>query len=266
MSKAFKDGRLVGYKQSVRGKTKRYSTDEMYNHIIKRDPDRPYNGMSKYFPIVYDALASTEVGKRNYYFFRNSARPDVIVMFQQMPGKPAKEYKEQIKQFEEKYQGSNNAYRVMGSNAISDVKVLDVNHKDLQLLELDKMGIKKMGMIFGIDPRLLGFSDDVGAYATMSEIAKHSMEAFRVYREDFEFDLNNFYKKFVDENFPYTIKCHGGSFTDDQATMDGLLRQIDRGLITPSDARMELGFNTDQDPDALKRYYIANNIVPIEQT
>lgn len=183
----------------------------MYNHIIKRDPDRPNFGMSKYFSVVYDGLSSGEISKRNFYFFQNNAMPGVVLMLKNIDGAKPEEYVQAIKTFENKYRGSKNTSKVAGSNFIEDVKVLEMNHKDLQLLELDVLTIKKIGMIFGIDPRLLGFSDDVGAYATMNEIAKHSMEALNAYQTDFETDINSVRRMFQDKQCQYIIKADGES-------------------------------------------------------
>ena len=67
----------------------------------------------------------------------------------------------------------------------------------MQLLELDRMSIDKMGMVFQVDPRILGYPEDVGGFATFAEISKHSMEKFRTYQHSLEVDMNERYRKFV---------------------------------------------------------------------
>jgi hypothetical protein len=43
----------------------------------------------------------------------------------------------------------------MVSNAIKDAKVLDISNKDLDLINMREFFIKKIGMVFQIDPRLI---------------------------------------------------------------------------------------------------------------
>lgn len=82
---------------------KEYDSKSIYNHIVKKDPDSPYNGMSKYEPVVWDALSSEQISKRNYYFFQNNARPDIVVMMKSMPNMKKDEYSHYLDQFEQKY-------------------------------------------------------------------------------------------------------------------------------------------------------------------
>lgn len=234
---------------------------EMYNHIIKRDPDRPNFGISKYYSVIYDVLSSNEIGRRNYYFFVNNAKPGLIVMMKQIEGMKPEEYTEAIRQFEKRYSGASNNNKPIASNAIEDIKILEMNHKDLQLIQLDVLNIKKVGMIFGIDPRLLGFSDDVGAYATMSEIGKHSMDALSTYQRDFEVDINNVYRQFVDPSFEYIIRCDGESYTERENIEDGQRKDIELGIITIEEARSERGLDIRNIPEGAKKHYIKSNLI-----
>lgn len=252
---------VVWYKQNVLSKSKSYTLKDMYNHIIRKDQDKPYYGISKYFSIVWDALSSTEISKRNYYFFQNNARPDLVVTMENMPGVSTEEYKATLERFEQKYSWSKNSHKTITSNLIKDVKVLEMNHKDLQLLELDVLTMKKMGMLFGIDPRLLGFSDDVGAYATMNEIGKHSLAAISAYQLDFEGDINNIYKLFIDPSFPYTIKCDGETFEDRKVIEESQRKDLELWILTIEEVRSERWLDIKKIPEQAKQHLIKNNVL-----
>ena len=265
MQKKVDNWLIVGFKQIVKWNSKEYNTDTMYNHIIKKDPDHPYYGVSKYYSVVYDALSSGEISKRNYYFFQNNAKPDLVLMMEQIPWMDPKEYSEIVKRFEDKYAGSKNAHKTIATNAVKDIKVLEMNHKDLQLLELDVLSMKKIGMIFGIDPRLLGFSDDVGAYATMNEIGKHSMDAIANYQMDLEEDMNNVYKMFVDPSLPYRICLDGETFTDRNAIEESQRKDIELWILTVEEVRAERWLDTNKLPEELKWHYMRSNVVQVWQ-
>lgn len=257
IEKIIDKGEIVWYKQKVwtnnSYQERKYTIKELYNHIVRRDPDKPNYWMSIYTPIVYDALSSMEISKRNFYFFKNNARPDLVIMFENISWVSQEEYAQALKDFEKKYQWTVNSHKTIASNSIKDIKVLEVNHKDLQLLELDKVSIKKIGMMFGIDPRLLWFSDDVWAYATMKEIGKHSLEALNVYQNDLEQDMNNSYRLFVDPSFKYTIKLDWETFDDRSYIEESQRKDVNMWILTIEEVRIERWLPVDNLPDRTKQ-------------
>lgn len=136
-----------------------YDQDELvlsnYRYIItKFNTENPYEGKSSYETVVFDALSDTEASKRNFYFFRNNAMPNLILTMEDEITNPD-EVKAAISRFEESYRGSENSNKVMASGGIKEVKTIDFTNKDLDLLELKKFSIKQFGMVFRIDPRFL---------------------------------------------------------------------------------------------------------------
>jgi hypothetical protein len=53
------------------------------------------------------------------------------------------------------------------------------------------------------------------------------METLETFSVDFENDLNNFYRKFVDKNFKYKIKVDSETFTDREAIEEGQRKDIE---------------------------------------
>lgn len=259
-----KTGDIIWYKQTVKSTkwstTKRFTTEEMYNNVVLKDPDNPHYGMSIYVPILYDALASQEISRRNFYFFKNDAKPWVFVAFEPEVDWISKdEYKQVIKDFEERHQWTKNTSRVMGSNYVRDIKLIESNHKDLELIKLDTMTIKKFGMLFQVDPRLLGFSDDVGAYATMNEIGKHSLEAIQTYQNNLEQDMNIIYRMFVDD-IDYVIRLDWDTFEDRQSINEWQRKDIEHWIITVEEARSERWLPTEWLPDWTRQPLIKTTI------
>lgn len=93
------------------GKTKGevFNKEDIYDHIVYLDPNKPWLGSSIYRGIVMDALTDAEAIQSQFYFFRNNARPDIMVVLDdQMLSNPdaIKEFKKQRKA---EHQGSGNS-------------------------------------------------------------------------------------------------------------------------------------------------------------
>jgi len=126
--------------------------------------------------------------------------------------------KDEIKLFEEdmkkKYTGTENTNKFMLSNAIVDAKVIDISNKDLELIQMREFFIKKMGMVFQIDPRIIGYVQNAGSDRSIGNIRKEAKETLLDLSVDLETDMNNFYKKFIDSKFAYKIKLDSETFED----------------------------------------------------
>ena len=256
---------IVGFKQKVNSKTwvkeKKFTTDEIYNNIVRQDINNPLYGMSIYVPVVYDALAAWEISRRNFFFFRNDAKPWMVIAFDpNVEGVSQDEYEQLIKDFEHRHQWSKNYNKVMASNYIRDIKLIESNHKDLELIKLDVMTIKKIGMIFWIDPRLLWFSDDVGAYATMNKISEHSLESMQSYQNDLEQDMNVAYRMFIDEQMPYIIRLEGETFENKEVVSESHRKDVELWIMTIEEVRAERWLSIDKLPDRAKTPLIRTNI------
>lgn len=257
-------GTVAWYIQRTKKGEKEYNTETMYNHIVNRDIDNPNRWASKYEPIVWDAMSSIEISKRNFHFFRNNARPDVIIWLKDLPWASQEEIQAFKDKFEAKFRWTSNSHKTHITNAIDTVKVLEMNHKDLQLLELDVMSTKKIGMLFQIDPRLLWFSDDVGAYATMNEIWKHSQEALSVYQRDLEDDMNNIRQKRQDPKTKYRIKLDGETWTNREVIEEAQRKDIELGILTIEEIRAERDLPTDNLPINARKHFIKNSLSLID--
>ena len=74
----------------------------------------------------------------------------------------------------------------------------------------------------------------------MNEIAKHSMEAISTYQNDLEQDMNNAYRQFIDEDFPYIIRLDGDSITDRDKIHECQRNDIELGILTVKEVREQL--------------------------
>lgn len=216
---------------------KKILNDKMYNSISRYNSSNPMYWQSLYESIVYDAFSEKESSKRQFYFFKNNAVPNSVFILD-----PEIATKDNIKQAQEmidnKFKWSANSNKPLVSNAIKDVKILDVTNKDLDLINLREFFIKKMWIVFQIDPRLIGFISDVGAYNSIQAIREEARTTLNWYSTQLENDMNNFYKLFIDKKFKYKIKLESESFEDKEKKMESIRADFWMWAITLNEYRL----------------------------
>ena len=250
---------IVWFRQTIKWKPTELGTDKVLNSIVRYNPNLPIYWASIYESIVYDAFSEKETAKRNFYFFKNSAMPNVIFMLnpELTDTKQIQELDQKIK---DKYKWTENSNKHILSSAITDAKILDVSNKEMDMLGMREFFIQKMWVVFQIDPRIIGFIKDVGSYASIKEIRKEALETLAGYAQDFENDLNKFYKTFVDKKFPYIIKLDSETFDDREAIEQSQRSDLELGIISIEEVRQERGLEVDNLPENAKRLLIKNSL------
>jgi len=242
-------------------KQMRYNSTELdLSRVVKQitqyDPDSPWIGMSSYESIVYDAMSDREASKRNFYFFKNNAMPSVILTLDDEI-ENAEEMENAIKQFEEKFKGSEKSNWVLATWGIKEVRTIDISNKDIELLELKKFAVKKMWVIFWFDPRFLGYKDDAnGSHAEYKLMASQSDKSMT----DFADILEEFMMKatlMAFKAFPYSkIELINDQFVDIETKQELILKKVEKGLCTLKQGIFELWYTTKGLPEYMDTYVI----------
>jgi len=255
---------ILKYTQTTRWVSKEIQADNMYNSIVRYNSDNPSYWASLYESILYDAMAEKETSRRNYYFFKNNAMPNVIFMLDpEIKGTEVKVADDMINQ---KFKGTENSFKHIVSNWIKDAKVLDMSNKDLDLIQLREFFIKKMWMVYQIDPRIIGYIQSSWADRSITSIRKEAKETLTQFANQLEIDMNNFYKKFVDKKFKFVIKLDSESFDDRDTIEENQRKDIELWLQTVEMVWNERWYDTAKLPDQAKKPLIKNNIIPLEQS
>lgn len=100
--------------------------------------------ISEYYAIRYD-----------HRFFRNSARPDVILDFEQLDDADREANKEAWREF----QGVDNAHRAAVMSRLKGVHLLSQNQRDVEYLDGRKLAREGECGAFGVPPVLVGILD-----------------------------------------------------------------------------------------------------------
>ncbi len=154
------------FEVTIRGTRKNFPTDDM---VWMRDinPEEPYGRGVGIAESLADELETDEwAAKMIKQFFRNGARPDIIVTLKGAKGKDALE---QVKaKWDENHRGFQRAYRPMFTSGDVDVKELQKSFKDMDLVKLRGFERDAVINVFGIPPEILGLLDNSNR-ATASE-------------------------------------------------------------------------------------------------
>lgn len=226
--------------------TKTYDLDELYHNIIVQDVNDYWYWMSAFNWIIMDALADVESSKRQLYFFINNAIPNALIMLDDEQFQNSDEIQNAIDQIKNHFWGSEKSHKMMASNWIKDIKLLEVSNKDLDLLNLRKFVIQKMAMVFQIDPRLIWFKEgSSGNNAEIIEIKKEASDTIRAYAKEIEQNMNEFYKKFVDPKFNKIIKLKSDTFQDDITIFEQSLQAMKSWGINPIEFRQRTWYSVD---------------------
>ena len=229
---------IVWYQQYTVWQAKDIPFDDVYNSIVRYNPLKPLYWKSLYQGILYDALSDSESAKRQFYFFKNSWIPNALIMLEDnMTNKETiQNVKDQIK---EKYQWTENAHKVMIWQGIKDVKILELSNKDLDLLNLRNFIVKKRGVVFQIDPRIIGFMMDSWADRSINSIREEAKETINNLSKQFEDDINNFYKEFVNSKMDFRIVVDSEQFNDRDKIESAQREDVVLWLLTMNEVREE---------------------------
>jgi len=242
---------ITWYTQVVWQAMKQIPVDWLYNSITRFDPNNPSYWKSLYKSIVYDSLSDKESSQRQFYFFKNNAVPNAVFMLDPKVTDPEiiKSIKDDLKN---KYGWSANAHKSIVSSWITDVKLLELSNKDLDLLNLRKFVIQKMGILFQIDPRLIWFMQDSWADRSIWSIRKEAGETIYNLSRILEEDTNNFYKMFINPNADFVIKLDNESFEDRNVIEENQRKDVSLWLLTINEIRKERWLDEYADDQANK--------------
>jgi len=254
----------LGNVKKIKYNNKEIDKSRVIRQITHYDPNRNWYGMSPYEGIVYDAMSDREASKRNFYFFKNNAMPSVILTLDDEIENP-EEIEKAIKQFENKYKGTEKSHGVMASWGIKEVKTIDISNKDLELLDLEKFAIKKTGIVFWFDPRFVGYKDDANGshaeYQLMASQSDKSMISFADILEDFMYMA----AKIAYEKFPFSkVELINDQFVDVQLKQELILKKLEKGACTLKQAISELWYTTEWLPEYMDTYVINSQRNSIE--
>lgn len=240
---------IRGYKFTVNGK-EIYLRAEDVLHFKYTDPNNDYWGMSPLAPASDTLLQEHNAIEYNKAFFKNSARPDVVFNIEgPLTRTGFKRMRSMIKQMFGGPQKAHSAAILEGGVKIDQ---LGFAPKDLEFLELRKYNRDEILSVLGVPPALVGIFESA-IKANAQEQRKFFWETTMIQKlKKIEMQLNHMFIPNFENllpadqtlmiKFDLTSVDALGESTEIIANRVSSLKT--QGIITPNEARLELGYES----------------------
>jgi phage portal protein BeeE len=129
--------------------------EELYYSMYKRSVKSDNVAFSKIEPLIFDVLWDLEASKRNYYFFKNNAVPDSIVMVD--PQSSDEQIASLTEQLKNKYTWWHNSHKFIASSSIKDIKELNISSRDMEFIQMRWLTTEKISSAFWIPKKILWY-------------------------------------------------------------------------------------------------------------
>lgn len=246
-----KYGTPIKYNYKTLWGAETFTKDTLVDYIAYRDIDIKYQWLSVYNSIIMDAITNYEASRTQMYFFKNNAQPNLFIMLNPDAFKweawPDKK-KEFDRQWEEKYWGTMNAWKMHSSHLIQDIKTLDISNVDLDLINLRKENDQSFSVIFMLDSRLIWLWKETGSYWEVeSTTIRQGNEQIDSYGRMFSDFINQNYKKFVNPEFEYEFRCWNSEFKNINTDKEIALKEVLWWVIMPNEYREKFWYKKADD-------------------
>ncbi len=205
-----------------------FKPDEIIHLSINRPANLPYG--IPYAASVDKDLALLEYAKAYVKkFFKNSAIPDLAVIYADKGVIPDKRWKEIVNNFKS-LKGTNNSHRTILLQGDFRFEKLNDFKKDMEFLELINRARENIWSVYGTPAdRILGVKDrDLNSYYSKVNYLQKIIESFLNSKVFSQFGV-----RFV-MNRTYQV--------DELRVTQRYVMLVQNGILTPDEARAELGY------------------------
>ena len=212
--------------------------------------------------VFYDAVLDLEAVKTNYSFYKNSARPDMMLL---LDGNLTDEEQQNAKDmFEAQFKWSNNAHKVIVGGWITDVKQLSLTAKDTEQIAQRELSTDKICSAFGVPKALLWYVKETN-YSNGENVKEEYIEwTIKPHTEDFDDILNKLLQLFRPDLFEkYWIKSDSEQLKETQERYNGQRADVQTWILTINEARIDRWLEPLNDENADKPL-VSRNAVLLE--
>jgi len=242
------------------GTQKRYRADELWYFKFEDDVNFSLNWMWVLTSVFYDAVLDLEAVKTNYSFYKNSARPDMMLL---LDGNLTDEEQQNAKDmFEAQFKGSTNAHKVIIGGWIADIKQLSLTAKDMEQIAQRELSTDKICSAFGVPKALLWYIKETN-YSNGQNVKEEYIEwTIKPHTEDFDDILNKLLQLFRPDLFEkYTIKSDSEQLKETQEWYRWQREDVQTWIITINEARIDRWLEPVEDENADKLMTSRNQVL-----
>ena len=241
-------------------KTETYNADEVWYFKFEDDVINTLNWMWILTSILYDAVLDLEALKTNYSFYKNSARPDMMLL---LDGNLTEEEQQNaVDMFNAQFKWSENAHKTIVAWWIADVKQLSLTAKDMETISQRKMTTDKICSAFGVPKAMLWYVEDVNYNNGQNQKEEFLEWTIKPMEADFDAILNKLLQMFRPDLFEkYWIKSDSEQLKESQERLNGQRADVQTGIITINEARIDRWLEPLKDENADKPITSRNSVL-----
>lgn len=254
VQKVLRDWIITWYRVSENNwlKTHLYNVDEIAYFKFEDDTTYTINGMWVLTSILYDAVTDLEASKTNYFFYKNSARPDMMLLLD--GNLTAEEQQIATDQFNAQFRWSENAHKVLVGWWIKEIKQISLSSKDMETIAHRKLSTDKICSAFGVPKELLWYNETSNYNNGLNAKEEFLEWTVKPHERDFDAILNKCLEMFRPDLFDkYWIKSDSEQLKETQEWLNGQRADVLAWIITINEARIDrwLEPSTDENADKL---------------
>lgn len=262
VTKILRDGVITWYRVTSNNgiKTQVFDVDQIAYFKFEDDISYSINGMWVLTSIMYDVVTDLEASKNNYSFYKNSARPDMMLL---LDGNLTAEEQQIAKdQFEAQFKWSANAHKVMVWWWIADIKQISLTSKDMETIAHRELSTDKICSAFGVPKALLWYIKDTN-YSNGQNVKEEFLEwTIKPHERDFDSILNKCLEMFRPDIFEkYWIKSDSEQLKETQEWLDGQRADVQAWILTINEARIDRWLEPRDDENADKLMTSRNQVL-----
>lgn len=241
-------------------KIQEYKADEIAYFKYENDINNSLNGMWILTSVLYDAVLDLEALKTNYSLYKNSARPDMLLL---LDGNLSEE-EQQIAtdKFRAQFTWSNNAHKVIVGGWIQDIKTLSLTARDMEAISQRKLTTEKISATFGVPKAMLWYVEDVNYNNGQNQKEEFLEGTIKPFEQDFDAILNKLLQMFKPDIFnKYWIKSDSEQLKETQEWLNGQRADVLAWIITINEARVDRWLEKVNDENADKLITSRNQVL-----
>jgi len=241
-------------------KVQDYKADEIAYFKYEDDINNSLNGMWILTSVLYDAVLDLEALKTNYSLYKNSARPDMLLL---LDGNLSEE-EQQIAtdKFRAQFTWSNNAHKVIVGGGIQDIKTLSLTARDMETINQRKLTTEKISATFGVPKAMLWYVEDVNYNNGQNQKEEFLEGTIKPFEQDFDAILNKLLQMFKPDIFnKYWIKSDSEQLKETQEWLNGQRADVLAWIITINEARVDRWLEKVEDENADKLITSRNQVL-----
>ena len=149
---------IAGYTYRLGGETIPFKTDEILRFSMP-DPLNPYGGIGYARALAVELDSEQYAGIWNKNFFRNSARPDGYIKYEETLTED--EFEKLRIQWQQQHGGLNRAHKTGILDGGAEYKQISISQKDMDFAQLRKQVRENQLFAFGMPLSVMGITENV---------------------------------------------------------------------------------------------------------